>query len=464
MRRHPISLALLAVAVSILAVQTCRADEPAAAPLRTVRDFGAVGDGVADDTDAIQKAIDSGAGDLLFPRGKYRITRPIDIDLSQNGPVGLAGTGTAKIIMAGPGPAFRFRGTHKGTASPKTFEPALWEHERTPSVDGLEIVGEHEEAVGIEAGGAMQLTLTRLTVRHTLHAIHLVTRNRNVLVANCHLYENRGIGLFLDNLSLHQTNVNGCHISYNGGGGIVVRGGDVRNLHVAGCDIESNMAEDGPPTANILIDSQGGKAGVAEVSITGCTIQHNHLGPDSANIRIIGNDDSDRRWGHVTIASNVLSDVHVNIDLCRARGVTVVGNTFWMGFDHDLRAVDCSNLVLSANNFDRNPHYAYGVALQARGGIVLEECRDSTITGLHVNGVHTHPAGVIIRGGSRLNIGQCTILDCQNAGMLVENTNRSRISGCMIRNDTENSGPWTALKITGGEDNHLSDNVLGADQ
>ncbi|MDZ7619055.1 MAG: right-handed parallel beta-helix repeat-containing protein, partial [Patescibacteria group bacterium] len=269
---------------------------------------------------------------------------------------------------------------------------------------------------------------------------------------------------FLDQVNLHQINVTGCHISYNGGGGIVVRGGDVRNLHVAGCDIESNMDAEGPATANVLIDSRGGKFGVAEVSITGCTIQHNHLGADSANIRIFGNDDRECRWGHITIASNVLSDVQVNIDIRDARGVTVVGNTFWMGFGYDLRAIDCSNLVLSANNFDRNPHYDYGVALEAKGGILLENCRDSTITGLHVNGVHTHPAGIMIRGGSRLNVAQCTVLDCQHAGMLVEGLARSRITGCMIRNDVEDGGPWTAMVVEGGEENHLNDNTLGPDR
>lgn len=40
----------------------------------SVKDFGAVGDGVTDDTDAIQLAIDSGAGCLFFPDGVYLVT------------------------------------------------------------------------------------------------------------------------------------------------------------------------------------------------------------------------------------------------------------------------------------------------------------------------------------------------------------------------------------------------------
>jgi len=40
-----------------------------------VKDFGAVGDGVTNDTTAIQAAIDSGAGTVYFPNGNYMITQ-----------------------------------------------------------------------------------------------------------------------------------------------------------------------------------------------------------------------------------------------------------------------------------------------------------------------------------------------------------------------------------------------------
>ncbi len=42
-----------------------------------VRDFAAIGDGKADDTPAIQAAIDSGAGLVVFPPGTYKVTSSI---------------------------------------------------------------------------------------------------------------------------------------------------------------------------------------------------------------------------------------------------------------------------------------------------------------------------------------------------------------------------------------------------
>ena len=49
--------------------------------------FGAVGDGVTDDTEAIKHAVANGDGMLHFPPGTYRITRPIEINLAKRGPL-----------------------------------------------------------------------------------------------------------------------------------------------------------------------------------------------------------------------------------------------------------------------------------------------------------------------------------------------------------------------------------------
>ena len=46
--------------------------------LKNVKDFGAVGDNVADDTIAIQAALDSG-GNIWFPDGIYRITGTLNV-------------------------------------------------------------------------------------------------------------------------------------------------------------------------------------------------------------------------------------------------------------------------------------------------------------------------------------------------------------------------------------------------
>lgn len=414
-----------------------------------------VGDGQADDTAALQKLVAAGGSGQL-PKGKYRLTKTVTVDLAKLGAFGLSSDGTATLIMAGPGPALKIIGTHGGTAAPKSFKPETWA-QRTPSVQGLEILGAHAEADGIEATGTMQLTLSRLTIRECRHGIHLTDRNRNVVVADCHLYRNRGVGLYLDHVNQHQTNVTGCHISYNLGGGIVAVGGEVRNLHIGTSDIEANHDENGPPSANIMLDSTGGS--IAEVAITGCTIQHTHKAPGSANIRILGagTDPSLLRRegrahtleGHVTIVGNVFSDVQVNIEIRHARGVTISANTFWEGFAHDLLVEDSRNIVITSNNFDRNPRYLVnGNGLAEKNGVVLRRVVDSSFSGNVMVGVHGKEAAVDVEDSTRLRITDNSILDSDGHALRLTRLSRSLVSGNLLRDDRPANRRSQAERLT----------------
>jgi hypothetical protein len=419
------------------------------------------GDGKADDTEAIQKAVDGG-GALRFPRGTYKLTSTVVIDLEKTGFISLSGDGVARFVMAGAGPAFKFIGTHEGSADPKSFKPNVFERQRTPMVDGIEIVGAHPEADGIEATGTMQLTITRVAVHEARHGIHLTVRNRNVIISDCHLYHNTGIGVFYDHVDLHQSNIIGSHISYNAGGGVATIGGAVRNLQIGTCDIESNMTPESPPTANVFIDCTDGST--AEVSITGCTLQHNPS-PGAANVRFIGRgkprpNEDDTQWGHLTIADNVLSDVEVNVDLQHVRGAVITGNTFGGGYEHDLLVTDCNNIAVGSNTFDRNPPYYHGKAEAAKGGLVFRNSRDITLTGMHIDGIRNHPAAVLIEDGDTFNISGCTILDSDGPGLLLKNVTNSLVTGCLIADRRPDRAPAPSICIEGGKANTLSNNKL----
>ncbi|WP_145170522.1 right-handed parallel beta-helix repeat-containing protein [Gimesia aquarii] len=418
---------------------------------KTVLDYGVRGDGKTDDTAAIQKMVNASAGSLRFPRGLYRLTKPIVIDLNKIGPTSISGDGTATILMEGAGPAFLFKGTHGGTASPKTVNPVVWEKERTPMVDGIEIVGKHPEAIGVAATKTMQITITRLVVRRALHGIHLYERNRNVAIDDCHLYENEGVGIYLDKLNLHQVNISDSHISYNKGGGIVVRESEIRNIQIGNCDIEGNMGQEIPPTSNILFDVS--KGSLREGAIFGCTIQHTHNAPDSANVRFIGNGPQDpRKVGNFAIADNSMSDVAVNIHLKHARGVTITGNTLWQAYEHNLLIEDSSYIVLGANLLDRNPDYR----AKTKDANVFQDCSDCTLNGLNIRETREVTAGLILENCERMNITNCSLRECENGGILFKNVKQSRISDCLI---TEGSNHF-AIRVNGGGQNQVTDNLV----
>ncbi|MDP6445585.1 MAG: right-handed parallel beta-helix repeat-containing protein [Pirellulaceae bacterium] len=432
--------------------------QPASAAARSVREFGAVGDGRADDTVALQKAADAG-GAIEFPRGAYRVTKPIVVDLRQSGFTSFDGRGVARLIMEGAGPALRIEGTHDGTADPETVKPPVWDRQRMPTLRGLEIVGKHAAADGVAALGAMQLLIDGVNIRRVRHAVLLQKRNRNVIVANSHFYENSGVGLYLDDVNLHQINVSNSHISYNRLGGIVVRGGNVRNLQVTGCDIEGNMGDN--DAANILLDCQQGS--IAEVAIVGCTIQHSHKSAGTANIRMLAEGEFRRggktqpaKYGVITIADNVLSDVHYNIDLQGARGVSITGNTIWKGFTANIRLKTCAHVVVGANVLDRNPRYQEFA--DAKNAVLIEDCENVNVNGLQLFGGRDARGGLIVSGGRRIQITNTTVLDCDGPEVALRNVLDSRVSDCLLADDRQRDEP--SLSVVGGRrimivDNHL---------
>ena len=187
-----------------------------------------------DATADLQAVIDSEIGIVRLQKKVYYISKPLVIDLAKVGFTSIQGNGVAKIVMTGPGPAIRIVGTHFKSADPKGFSQQVWEKEKMPCIEGLSISATHEDADGIEAIGTMQLTITKTHLRGVRHGIRLVQNNRNVTISDCHIYENRGVGIYYDNVNLHQSNITGCHISYNDQGGIVSKAGNVRNIHITG--------------------------------------------------------------------------------------------------------------------------------------------------------------------------------------------------------------------------------------
>lgn len=416
--------------------------------MSNVRSFGAAGDGLADDTAAFEHALRDGDGLLEIPRGDYRITRTIVVDLAKTGRIAISGTGgTAKILHFGPGPAFELRGTHTTSADPLGFKPEEWQRERMPTVSGIEIEGKHPEADGIKIIGVMQPTLTGVLIRKVRNAVHITERARNVLISHCHIYHNTGIGVFLDRLNLHQTIIVGSHISYNRLGGIRVENSEIRNFQITGNDIEYNNNrafkvpdEDGVPTAEIYIDC-GETGTVREGTISSNTIQATYS-PNGANIRIIGTaTEHSQKAGMWCITGNLIGSQAINVHLTSVRGITFDGNYVYSGHDRNLKIEDSKNIVIGGNCFGHNPDYK---ELEICTGISLERRENVTMTGLQIQdaqaGEHTVKETVpIVRKGLveivkclRVNLTGVQILEGTPYGLYVEDSQDVLVSGCTL--------------------------------
>ncbi|HQZ65646.1 MAG TPA: right-handed parallel beta-helix repeat-containing protein [Planctomycetaceae bacterium] len=395
-----------------------------------------------DSTMVLQKMIDEQDGNLLLGNDEVlRITQPLVFDLTKLKAVTVRAAGGVTIVMDGPGPALRFIGSHQGSASPTSFVPATW-NERMPIVSGIEILGNHELADGIELEQTVAAIVSNVSVRWCRHGIHLVNRNRNVLVSACHLYENSGVGVYLDDVNLHQINIGTSHISYNRQGGIVVRDGNVRNLQVSGCDIEGNMPDDETPTkvANILIDVSGSpdtrEKSIAEISITGCTIQHSAnygsgetrlVAPGGANIRLAGKEiypiDS------VTITGNVLSDTTTNIDIDYALDVAINANNFFAPQPTNLHVSHSQRVVVTGNTF--NPR-----EFERPGTITFEDCADCIIASSTLHNFATDAGAVILNRCRGFTINGLNLSDC-GSGFVLNSTTDTTISNCRVTRTAE---------------------------
>jgi hypothetical protein len=401
--------------------------------MTNIRDFGAVGDGRADDTKALRHAVEQGGGQLDFPRGTYRLTAPLEIDLDRSGPIALAGQGgTARLLMDGPGPAVRLVGTHAKTADPLGFEPRVWQHQRLPTVSGLEIVGNHDQADGIEIEGAMQPTIAGVAIRRCRYGVRLVKRNRNLLLANSHIYDGRGpaIGVSFEGVDLHQAIITGCHISYCKHAGIKIARSSIRNLQITGCDIEYNFDASNPDSADVWIDAR--EATVREGTIASNTIQAKPS-PRGANIRIEGaaRDDS-AGAGLWNITGNVLQSQQVNAWLRHCRGITLTGNTFASASERSLVLEHCRDIVVGSNVFDNNPDYEdpsiNGIRVVNSVGINLQNL---ILDGSHAGGPDEGGAIEVVDSSEVLILG-CQILDPEFRGVDVRNGRNIKVSECQI--------------------------------
>jgi polygalacturonase len=430
-----------------------------------VRDFGASGDGITDDTKSIISAVaGSDNGLVVFPRGSYRITETIEIILSETGTLGLSGKGgSARIIMDGEGPAFRFIGSHNGSSDPKTVREITWLRERMPTVTGLEIAGKNPKACGLEFLHTIMPVIRTILIRDVHHGILLKSRNRNVIIDACHIYNCTGIGILLDSVNLHQIIVSDSHISYCKLGGIKVSGSEIRNFQITGNDIEYNCNPEGAVSADIWVDcSEGGS--VREGTITGNTIQA-IPSPDGSNIRFSGPKNNNQKIGLWSITGNHISNQTVNICLEHTRGISITGNTFIRGYDRSMKIYNSHNLIISDNVIDHNKDY-YPETLKCNDGISINESRNIILSNNIIDGAEygDKEAGgaVTISDSYELIFTGCQIINPGFRGIHIDNCTNIRITNCMIKEDENNLRMLWGMELTGNCNGCLiKDNLVG---
>ena len=422
-----------------------------------VKDFGAVGDGIADDSEAIQHAAEQGDGVLELSRGTYRITKPIVIDMPRVGYSGIRGDqGTARIVMAGPGPAFKIIGDHQGTADPNSVKDHTWEMERFPVVSGIEILGEHDEADGIELFRTMQMTVQNVLIRRCRYGVHLTERNRNFILSSSHIYQCGDSGVFFDNCNLHQTIIIGNHISYAGRAGIRQWNGDVHNIQITGNDIEYNSGREGP-SGEILLEAPDGI--ISEYTISSNTLQATRPAT-GANVLILGKAENPGvSVRAIAITGNVIGSRNRSIDISHGLRIAITGNTIYDGIDLNVRLANCRHTVLSNNTIMTRPA---GFDSLSNDGVLMEGCTCCSLVGNIMNDVkygdETSGGAITLRSCNEVAVSSCQITDSRHRGIHLHDSNRCRISDNTIANSPEKKATVAAVEVSGTSRENLIQN------
>jgi parallel beta-helix repeat protein len=426
-----------------------------------VRDFGAVGDGQADDTQALQHAVDQGDGRVQIGKGSFRITQTIQVDTTKRGFLSIEGkSGVARVIMDGGGPAFRIVGDHRGTATPSTVKPPTWERERMPMVRSLEILGRHPEADGVQLYRTMQTTMQNLLIRNCRYGVHLLERNRNFLLNASHIYDCGDTGVFFDRCNLHQVIIIGNHISFCKRAGLRQLDGDVHNIQITGNDIEYNSGIDAENSGEIVLEAPDGV--ISEYTISSNTLQAT-LPARGANVLVIGREEKPAMSVRLlAITGNVLGSRDKNIVLRHARTATISGNTIYSGEQLNIEATDSHHLAISGNTIHTRPA---NWKSENGDGVRLGRCVSCSITGNLLNdsklGDRQRGGAITLEQCDRCSVSSCQIDNPHFAGVDLQDCTRCRISDNSIVDDRDPIAMYAAVRLHGASrDNLIQNNAI----
>jgi hypothetical protein len=145
----------------------------------SVKDFGAVGDGVADDTAEIQAALDAGAGKCVYlPPGTYKTSLPLSISANTT----VKADDRKAVIDVQP----LFAPTTPGSAGPSTCNNGILINGDGVIIDGLWIKGSNEAKYRNEPGLTAVAGATGIQWRTDEYAAAIkATKKNNIVVQNC---------------------------------------------------------------------------------------------------------------------------------------------------------------------------------------------------------------------------------------------------------------------------------------
>lgn len=290
------------------------------------------GDGVTDDTAALQALVD-GRDYIAIPSGKtILLSSAITIDIST---LKYFDGGNCTFIINGSFNAFEITGalTSSMTADPSTLTDSIIEDEAAFKFSNCKITSSSgTSGVGVYLSGAFKTTIENCYIFKVGTGIAIANRCRDLMICNNQIYYCQNYGLHIQSTAnLHQFNFAANIITYCTCCIFFDNPVQIANWQCTGNDIEVGTypANTASSARAILIDSTGTNSGqLSEIEIAGNTIQGHTL--SATIIEIIGG--TNRYVQLVSLVGNHISNCTGPIvSLTKVQTMACCGNTFKEG-------------------------------------------------------------------------------------------------------------------------------------
>lgn len=316
--------------------------------------FGAKGDGITDDTQAITDYCNS-SRKLIFPKGKkYKISSPIKINADI---VRYLNGGNSTFIATGDFDVFQFYGSLSGSANPDVSKDIVYT-EHGSVIENVIVTSESKvDGTGISISKNFGGIIRNCNFNFLKTGIKIHGMNRNLVISNNHIYANFEHGVYLtDTCDLHQFIISNNHISYCKCN-LFVNNSNLYNVIISNNDIETNTTENITPISNIYLYSKTGL--MEDIKFVGNTLEC-HFKVDShikLQADIVGNIET------INITGNVIGNSsNCDIDIDGARNIIIANNNLKRSRNHSIivkKSVDC--LTIQGNNFTTEPAMGGGI-------------------------------------------------------------------------------------------------------
>lgn len=337
-----------------------------------INNYGAVGDGKTDDTEAFQQAAQQKGIIRLEPGKTYLIKSTIKIDLTN---IKGIQANNAKILLSGDFAAFHLKGNKtKGGAEP--LSNVGLEQEFSAVIEQLHVFSKNHEGTALILDGTFGVNISKSHFYNLKKGIEVINRNRNVIITENHLWDIAEYGIHYNNANLHQSIITNNHISY-AKIALFFENGDVHNIQINSNDIEVGYSNNNNTQSAIQVVCDKPDTQFSQAQIVGNTIEDHFLAKegivhfyskvfDSSAIHL----DQAPYIGMIELVGNEFSGSSKALVLDNIHDLTVNGNTFKL-IKEALISIytGAEGINISGNTFSGRIGKSYGgKVLKVEGG------------------------------------------------------------------------------------------------